>query len=107
MTNLSFSRGGPQWTPTLGGAYDGPFFFKRWTSIFQKEEMYLGLQPREKEEMYQGQKPREVLTICLSFSRGGLLFQKEEMHQSLTRLNPTLVLLYDECYVTDGWIIYC
>ena len=50
---------------------------------------------------------REVLTTSLSFSRGGLLIQKEEMHQSLTRLNPTLVLLYDECNVTDGWIIYC
>ena len=50
---------------------------------------------------------REVLTTSLSFSRGGLLIQKEEMHQSLTRLNPTLLLLYDECYVTDGWIIYC
>ena len=50
---------------------------------------------------------REVLTTSLSFSRGGLLIQKEEMHQSLTRLNPTLLLLHDECYVTDGWIIYC
>ena len=35
------------------------------------------------EGAHNGLQPREVLTMDLSFSRGGLLFQKEEMHQYL------------------------